>query len=112
MNYMLEKVLIPGQEFSYEYDFGSTTLLELKVISVREIEDSDRSIDILARNEPPSVMCHSCGKTATYICRQCGYSGEGWICDDCAHDHKCGEEILLPVVNSPRVGECGYTGTD
>ena len=36
--------------------------------------------------------------------------GEGWVCDECAPKHKCGEDMLLPVVNSPRVGMCGYTG--
>jgi len=25
-------------------------------------------------------------------------------------DHERGEKMLLPVVNSPRVGMCGYTG--
>jgi predicted RNA-binding Zn-ribbon protein involved in translation (DUF1610 family) len=112
MNYLLEKVLKPGKEFSYEYDFGSPTYLELKVVNEREIEDSDRSINILARNEQPVVNCDSCGKIATYICRQCSNSGEGWVCEDCAPDHECGEEILLPVVNSPRVGLCGYSGVD
>jgi len=34
----------------------------------------------------------------------------GWLCDECAPKHKCGEDMLLPVVNSPRVGKCGYTG--
>jgi hypothetical protein len=112
MNYVLDKILMPGQEFSYDYDFGSTTHIRLKVVHELEVEDSDRSIEILARNEPPLVMCDSCGKIATFICRQCSNSGEGWVCDDCTPDHKCGEEILLPVVNSPRVGMCGYTGLD
>ncbi len=112
MNYLLEKVLKNGKEFYYEYDFGSPTYLELKVVNEREIEDSDRSIEIIARNEPLVVNCDSCGKIATYICRQCINSGDGWICDDCAHEHKCGEEALLPVVNSPRVGVCGYSGLD
>jgi len=103
MNYLLEKVLKPGKEFYYEYDFGSPTYLELKVVNEREIEDSDRSINILARNEPPLVNCDSCGKIATYICRHCSNSGEGWVCEDCAPDHECGEEVLLPVVNSPRL---------
>ena len=84
MNYVLDKILMPGQEFSYEYDFGSTTYIRLKVVHEREVEDSDRSIEILARNEPPLVMCDSCGKIATYVCRQCSNSGEGWVCDDCA----------------------------
>ena len=25
-------------------------------------------------------------------------------------NHDCGEEAILPVVNSPRMGVCGYTG--
>ena len=112
MNYLLEKVLKPGKEFYYEYDFGSPTYLELKVVNEREIEDSDRSINILARNEPPLVNCDSCGKIATYICRHCSNSGDGWVCEECAPDHECGEEVLLPVVNSPRVGVCGYSGGD
>jgi hypothetical protein len=112
MNYLLEKVLRYGKEFYYEYDFGSPTYLELKLVNEREIEDSDRSIEIIARNEPPVVNCDSCGKIATYICRQCSNSGKGWVCNDCAPGHECGEEVLLPVVNSPRVGVCGYMGRD
>jgi hypothetical protein len=27
-----------------------------------------------------------------------------------SEEHECGEEALLPVVNSPRMGMCGYTG--
>ncbi len=111
MNYNLNKLLSVGKKFSYRYDFGSTTYLDLKVISEREVEDADSAIVVLARNELPLVTCDSCGKTATYICRKCGYSGSNmWVCDTCAPDHECGEEMLLPVVNSPRVGECGYTG--
>ncbi|MFZ2411607.1 MAG: hypothetical protein WAW23_08565 [Candidatus Methanoperedens sp.] len=112
MNYILGRVLSVGKKFSYEYDFGSPTHLNLKVISVREVEDSDSTVSLLARNEAPLVTCTSCGKIATYICGQCGCTGEGWVCDDCAPEHECGEETLLPVVNSPRVGVCGYTGLD
>ncbi len=112
MNYVMEMVLSLNEKFGYEYDFGSTTSLNLKVLSEREVEDADSSISLLARNELPLVTCTSCGKIATYICGQCGCTGVGWVCDDCALMHECGEEMLLPVVNSPRVGVCGYTGKD
>ncbi len=112
MNYILENVLSVGKKFSYEYDFGSPTSLDLKVLSERVVEDSDSTVSLLARNEQPQVTCGSCEKIATYICRQCGCTDEGWVCDDCALIHECGEEMLLPVVNSPRVGLCGYTGKD
>jgi hypothetical protein len=37
MDVRLDEVLNPGQACSYEYDFGSTTELTLKVISEREV---------------------------------------------------------------------------
>jgi hypothetical protein len=110
MRSRLDKVLTPGQSFTHEYDFGSTTELNLKVMSEWEIEVKGKAIQILARNDPPVIPCDVCGKPATEICTECVYSGEGWLCDECAKDHECGEEMLLPVVNSPRVGVCGYTG--
>jgi hypothetical protein len=106
----LDELLCPGMEFCHEYDFGSTTHLVLKVVSEGECERKDKSIQILARNEPPQIRCVSCDKIATQICTECAFSGEGWLCDKCAAEHECDEDMFLPVVNSPRVGECGYTG--
>ncbi len=102
MQVRLDKVLHPGQTYSYEYDFGSTTELNVK----------GKTIQIFARNTLPRVPCDVCGKPATTICTQCIYEDEGCLCDTCAKDHKCGEEMLLPLVNSPRAGICGYTGQD
>jgi len=110
MNVKLDKVLEPGMRFYHDYDFGTTTYLALKVVSQQESQIKGRSIQVLARNEPPSIPCMSCGKTAAQVCTECLWSGEGWLCDQCAADHECGEDMLLPVVNSPRVGMCGYTG--
>ena len=33
-----------------------------------------------------------------------------FLCEVHTEKHDCGEEALLPVVNSPRMGMCGYTG--
>jgi len=110
MKIKVDNVLEPGMKFSHEYDFGTTTELSLKVLSEREGEAKGKSIRILARNEAPVILCQSCGKPATQVCSQCVYDGEGWLCDECAEEHECGEEMFLPVVNSPRVGMCGYTG--
>ena len=38
--------------------------------------------------------------------------GGRWLCEDCAKTHECGEEMLLPVCNSPRLGVCGYCGSN
>ncbi len=112
MQVRLDKVLKPGQTCSYEYDFGSTTELTLKVISEQEVEAQKKAIQILARNNLPLVPCDVCGEPATTTCSQCVYEDKGCLCDACAKDHECGEEMLLPMVNSPRAGVCGYTGQD
>ena len=106
----LGEVLEPGERFSHEYDFGTTTELRLKVLSEREGLVRDRRIGVLARNEPPQIPCNECGQQAAWVCSQCIWEGYGWLCERCAHDHECGEEMLLSVVNSPRVGMCGYAG--
>lgn len=110
MNVKLGQVLSPGMRFYHDYDFGTTTYLALKVVSQQESQIKGGSIQVLARNEPPSIPCVSCGNTAAQVCAECNWAGEGWLCDQCAADHECGEDMLLPVVNSPRVGMCGYTG--
>ena len=111
----LEKVLSPGQEFGYEYDYGTTTELKLKVIGIREghyIGGKGKGIKVLAQNEAPQIPCDKCKKApAVVICTECRWHGEGWLCEGCARKHE--EEhsdYFLPVVNSPRVGECGYVG--
>jgi len=109
MSRKLQDVLRPGMKFIHQYDFGSTTELLLTVISELEVDIGKKKVEILARNDPREVKCSHCDKVASHICVECDYDA-CWLCDDCAEDHKCGEDMLLPVVNSPRTGVCGYTG--
>lgn len=110
MKIALGDILGKGIRFHREYDFGTTTELTLRVVTEGEGETKGKSIQLLARNEAPLIKCELCDEAATQVCSQCIDSGEGWLCDECAGEHECGEEMFLPVVNSPRVGMCGYTG--
>lgn len=110
MRTRLDKVLKNGLEFIHEYDMGTTTTLNLKVLSTFEARVRKDDIILLARNDPPEILCQECGQPARFVCTECIYMGLGWLCEKCAKKHECGEEMLLPVVNSPRVGMCGYTG--
>lgn len=103
-------VLRKGTKFRYTYDYGSSTELELKVVDERSDVDLAPLIKLLARNDPPPIGCAKCGQPADFVCVECRYEPGGWLCENHARRHPCGEEMLLPVVNSPRVGECGYTG--
>ncbi len=110
MNVELGNVLWPNMTFTHEYDFGTTTNLRLKAIAERTGAVRRRYIELLARNHPPEIPCESCGKPATKVCSGCFWCGDAWYCDACAPKHKCGADYLLPVVNSPRTGMCGYSG--
>lgn len=114
MNVTLKKVLDEvGMKFSHEYDFGATTTLQLKVQSVRrghKRKESKGKIELMARNTAPGFQCSYCNSAAEHICCECMYEDEGLLCESCAESHECGEEMLLLVVNSPRMGVCGYYG--
>jgi len=105
MEVKLNTVLDIGDKFEYEYDFGTTTYLEGNVLAAREGELKE-NVRILARNNPYTFECDECGGQATDICIEC----DTLFCEKCLEQHECGEEMALPVVNSPRMGLCGYTG--
>jgi hypothetical protein len=108
MNKRLYSVLNVKDTFSHEYDFGSTTYLEGQVLAVREGDLGKNKIRIMARNNPYVFECDHCGKPAAGTCQEC----EEFVCDQCLASHECGEEMMLDVVNSPRMGVCGYGGPD
>jgi hypothetical protein len=108
MDFEIAKVLTPKLAFGYEYDMGSTTSLRLKVVGIRVGKWAGREpVRLLARNLPPEIPCGQCGKPArwadtendVYYCAACGKKADN-------------EEFFLPVVNSPRMGVCGYTGNE
>lgn len=100
-------VLGAGTVFSYEYDFGSTTTLRGRVLG--GLQAGRGKITLLARNEPITWPCAGCEGAATRVCPCCG----AMACASCKPPCDCvdsWEDETLPVVNSPRMGVCGYTG--
>ena len=108
--------LFEGLKLLYKYDFGSTTELQITVISEYSIK-ADKFIVLLSRNEPPELLCENCDKeVAIQLCTTCyGYQDIGLFCNKCATKHaKTCEDFAdyaaMPVVNSPRMGVCAYEG--
>jgi hypothetical protein len=112
MNKKLKNVIQPGLEFIHEYDFGSTTKLTLFVVDKRSGVSETQKLTQIARNNPPEIRCNMCGSSdATTMCMNCLWNDQGgFLCDKCLVTHQCDEETYMPVVNSPRMGVCGYTG--
>jgi len=110
MGEILERKLQPGVVFNHEYDFGSTTNLALRVAGEHPAPVVPGEFKLLARNDPPAIPCSECGQPATQLCAECMQEGEGALCDPCAGQHECGGDMLMPLINSPRAGVCGYGG--
>jgi endogenous inhibitor of DNA gyrase (YacG/DUF329 family) len=111
MDIRMDKVLHTGMTFGHEYDFGSTTALEIKVVNQGEGRFK-QPLRLLSRNNPQAWQCHQCAKPATWVNSQDIYDVENpFYCDEHMKKHPDNDYAFLPVVNSPRMGVCGYTGS-
>ena len=95
----------------YEYDFGSTTELVGRMVNTRRGPGGQAAVRLLARNEAIAWRCADCAAPATVVCPFCIHGDDHLFCAVHAdvHEHAA-EEVYLPVVNSPRMGVCGYSG--
>jgi hypothetical protein len=115
MAHTFDDVCSPRLKIGYEYDFGDTTYLEVTAIK-RYSVTPPKKVLLLSRNEPLKLMCAECKKApAEFICPFCLYKEYAFYCAECSelHEKKCpdyGEDTAAPVVNSPRMGVCGYAG--
>jgi len=115
----VREVFVPGMEIPYEYDFGSTTELVVKVVSERQGRPTtSHPIVLMARNKLEPMRCLVCGQPAAWLCLQCMYDREDEACQFCEehiYEHMDEESHNdyggpMPIVNSPRTGMCGYSG--
>ena len=102
--------------FEYIYDFGSSTELIITPLGRYKAAPSRQKLRFLARNEAPNWGCGVCGEPATDFCTECFYDEDPGplLCAEHAKAHEQEDEdhegMLLPVVNSPRMGVCAYIG--
>ncbi len=83
----LKKVLRVGMQFEYEYDFGSTTTLLIKVAGYCDNYTEKDKITLLSRNHFEKHMCNDCGeKEAEWFSAENMYYGSGeraYLCQTC-----------------------------
>lgn len=114
MERRIQDVLGDGGALTHVYDFGSSSVTLVKAVDAREGWPLSRHpIHLMARNELPPVACRQCGAPATRLCVQCleEMVDDPCLCETHAvrHPHReYGKPLTL--VNSPRLGTCGYTG--
>jgi hypothetical protein len=110
----VDQVFGPDAEVTHIYDFGTSSETLLRTFDVREgVPTTEHSIALMARNEPPEAECIECGEEASWFCTECLYEENAWntFCDEHmeAHPHDA-YGPPMPIVNSPRMGMCGYDG--
>ncbi|MEG0307186.1 MAG: SEC-C metal-binding domain-containing protein [Clostridium sp.] len=110
MNVELKEVVEVGSKFKYEYDFGSTTELSIKVLDKFTCDNSIKPIEIMARNNEPIFQCGRCGEIATYF----NHREDLLLCNSCRKNkYKNTDEMIekMEFTNSPRAGMCAYYGS-
>ena len=112
-NSIAENIFEPGLEIFHMYDFGTTSETKIKVIDKRKgISHTRYPIFLMSRNDVPEFLCKECGAKAEWLCIECMYENDDCtFCDKHIESHphdEYGEP--MPLVNSPRIGMCGYDG--
>jgi hypothetical protein len=103
-----------GGELTHIYDFGTSSETRIRAVEARVGKPTTaHPIALMARNLMPEADCIECGRPAASLCLECLNEDErgGTLCEEHTrlHPHEdYGEPI--PLVNSPRLGMCGYTG--
>ena len=102
-----------GLSFSYTYDFGSSTMLGLKVMDVYQPIYEEKGIRLAGRNLMVKYPCSSCDREAVSMFENHEDGKQGLVCRNCMDRMKSeNEEIYFSdPVNSPRSGVCGYDGS-
>jgi hypothetical protein len=114
MSRKADDIFDPGLVLHHLYDFGTTSETDVRVTKAREGKPTTKHpIALLARNLMPEAFCQECDQPARWLCQECFYEEEkpGLLCERHAEGHphdNYGE--LTELVNSPRVGLCGYDG--
>ena len=108
MNVPLSHLLSPGSTFTYDYDFGSTTSLDLKVIGETPVTPLNAPLYLIARNDRLPVPCDLCGGEAEFTLDDPDGEIPRHYCRECLVSAGPDPECVDIIANSPRNGVCGY----
>ncbi|MGC9399806.1 MAG: hypothetical protein ACP5HM_11795 [Anaerolineae bacterium] len=102
-------------ELTHIYDFGTSSYTLVRALDTRQGKPLTlHPIYLMARNNPPEILCIECGEPASWLCVQCLYETEtsGAFCEEHIQEHRMHDDYGPPmeIVNSPRLGMCAYSG--
>lgn len=100
-----------GDTLRYEYDFGSTTALQITFVKRTTRDNGIKGVRLLMRNQAPQILCECCHKAPAD--NALDYRPMQYLCKACNKKHIKDNDGCdpLPITNSPRCGVCDYTGS-
>jgi hypothetical protein len=114
MRRRISGILELGDVLTHIYDFGTSSETLIKAIGKREGHPvTTRPIVLLVRNVMPQYTCIECAKPASWLCFECLIEEDVWgtLCEKHKKTHPHGKDYgTVQIVNSPRLGMCGYSG--
>ena len=113
MDTKVSEVFQSGLELTHIYDFGTSSETLIKVVAVREGKPmTEHPIYLMARNELPAVETCGCGKPGAWLCMDYEDASDEVVilCKEHGKEEEYQDHAMLPIVNSPRTGMCGYEG--
>ncbi len=103
-----------GDGLTHIYDMGTSSETIIQCVAVRQGKPlTSKPIVLMARNQKPDDRCIECGEPAAYLCPECLIEDGTWgtLCEKHAETHPHnGYGDPYELVNSPRMGMCGYSG--
>ncbi len=110
----IKEIFKAGIVLTHIYDFGTSSETLIKFVDMRKGKAlSKYPIYLMGRNNLPEVFCMECDRIALWLCMECMYEYDetGFLCDVHAETHPHDDYgDPLSLVNSPRLGLCGYSG--
>jgi hypothetical protein len=114
MRRKIDAVFQPDVTLTHIYDFGTESVTLVKAVDMRGGKPTSAyPIALMVRNVIPETSCIKCGQPASWYCSECMIEDEttGMLCDEHAQDHPHEDYGgVIEIVNSPRLGLCGYDG--
>lgn len=115
MDSKVDEVFKPKETITHIYDYGTSSITLLTSLGQTSgVALNEHPLSLMARNLRPEATCMECDQPATHFCDVCVYENgvDGLLCAKHVvdHPHNNEEEGPIELVNSPRLGMCGYYG--
>jgi hypothetical protein len=97
----------------YEYDFGSTSYAQIKLLDIVSINQKIKDFKVISYNNLPKIKCEKCEKYSEYLAIDYNNDEHLLLCKKHIKEIEDNDDdedfAIFKLENNPRVGVCGDT---